>query len=103
MRLIRPRSVVTADGLVVALRPLDPNAPWLPAWHDLSRRPLVDNLFYDPAFALPASGAFGRGVQVALVGDRPRRSLDCVSSQLGRCGSGACAGASPRPGHGVDA
>jgi CelD/BcsL family acetyltransferase involved in cellulose biosynthesis len=70
MRQIRSRSVVTPDGLVVALRPLEANAPWIAAWRDLSRRPLIDNLFYDPDFALPASGAFGHGVQVALVGDR---------------------------------
>lgn len=70
MRRHKIRSVVTPDGLVVALRPLDANAPWVEAWRDLSRRALVDNLFYDPDFALPAAGAFGRGVQVAMVGDR---------------------------------
>ncbi|MCJ2033703.1 GNAT family N-acetyltransferase [Methylobacterium sp. J-068] len=70
MRAPPSRSVVTPDGLVVALRPLDPSAPWIGAWRDLSDRPLVDNLFYHPDFALPAAGAFGRGVQVALVGDR---------------------------------
>lgn len=65
------RSIVTTpDGLVVALRTLDSDAPWIPAWHDLGRRPLVDNLFYDPDYALAAAGAYGRGVQVALVGDR---------------------------------
>jgi CelD/BcsL family acetyltransferase involved in cellulose biosynthesis len=64
------RQVATPDGLVVALRPLAADAPWIAAWHDLSRRPLVDNLFYDPDYALPAADAFGRGVQVALVGDR---------------------------------
>ena len=42
------RQVATPDGLVVALRPLAADAPWIAAWHDLSRRPLVDNLLYDP-------------------------------------------------------
>ncbi|KQP31663.1 hypothetical protein ASF49_09470 [Methylobacterium sp. Leaf104] len=64
------RSIVTPDGLVVALRPLQADAPWVAAWHDLGRRPLLDNLFYDPDYALPAADAFGRDVQVALVGDR---------------------------------
>lgn len=58
------------DGLVVALRPLDPAAPWIAAWRDLSRRVLVDNLFYEADYALAAAGAFGSGVQVLLVGDR---------------------------------
>ncbi|GJD94829.1 GNAT family N-acetyltransferase [Methylobacterium iners] len=60
-----------ADGLVVALRPLDPAAPWIQAWRDLAERVLVDNLFYTPDYALAAAGAFGSGVRVALVGDRP--------------------------------
>ncbi|MDO9428715.1 MAG: GNAT family N-acetyltransferase [Methylobacterium sp.] len=60
-----------ADGGVAALRALDPAAPWLPAWRDLSRRPFVENLFYDPDFALAALDAFGDGVDILLVGDRP--------------------------------
>ena len=70
MRPESRRSVVTPDGLVVALRPLDANAPWIGAWRALSQRPLIDNLFYDPDFALPAAGPFGAGVQLTLVGDR---------------------------------
>lgn len=70
MRSAPSRSVVTSDGLVVALRPLDADAPWIGAWRDLSGRPLIDNLFYHPDFALPAAAPFGKGVQVALVGDR---------------------------------
>ncbi len=62
--------IVTPDGLVVALRPLDPAAPWVAAWRDLAECSLVDNLFYHPDFALPAAAAFGADVQVALVGDR---------------------------------
>lgn len=62
--------LVTTDGFIVALRPLNLEAPWIDAWRDLSQRALVDNLFYDPDFALSAAGAFGAGVQVALVGDR---------------------------------
>ncbi|MCJ2081083.1 GNAT family N-acetyltransferase [Methylobacterium sp. J-090] len=64
-------AVRLADGRVAALRPLDPAAPWLPAWRALSRRPFVENLFYDPDFALAALDAFGDGVEVLLVGDRP--------------------------------
>lgn len=65
-----PSAAIAHDGLVVALRPLDPSAPWIAAWRDLADRVLVDNLFYHPDFALSAAGAFGAGVQVALVGDR---------------------------------
>ncbi len=70
MRSAPSRSVMTPDGLVVALRPLNADAPWIGAWRDLGGRPLLDNLFYHPDFALPAAGPFGKGVQVALVGDR---------------------------------
>lgn len=59
------------DGLVVVLRPLDPAAPWIAAWRDLGRRALVDNLFYEPDFALAAAEAYGAGVQAVLVCDRP--------------------------------
>ncbi|MCK2052966.1 GNAT family N-acetyltransferase [Methylobacterium sp. 37f] len=63
-------SVVTPDGLVVCLRPITDDAPWIAAWRDLGHRALVDNLFYDPDYARPASAVFGQGVQLALVGDR---------------------------------
>lgn len=64
-------TVRLADGCFAALRPLDSRAPWLSAWRTLSRRPFVENLFYDPDFALAAREAFGAGVVVVLVGDRP--------------------------------
>lgn len=60
-----------ADDWVAALRPLDPTAPWIAAWRTLSRRPFIENLFYDADFALSAREAFGAGVEVLLVGDRP--------------------------------
>jgi CelD/BcsL family acetyltransferase involved in cellulose biosynthesis len=72
---MRPSTAATtvclSEGCIVALRPLDPDAPWLPAWRALSRRPFVENLFYDPDFALAAREGFGDGVDVILVGDRP--------------------------------
>lgn len=57
--------------LVVALRPLSADVPWMEAWRTLAAAPAFDNLFYDPDFAIPAAGPFGRGVHVMLVGDRP--------------------------------
>jgi hypothetical protein len=63
------------DGNIAALRPLDPAAPWVSAWRALSLRPFVENLFYDPDFALAARDAFGDGVEVILVGDRPPEQL----------------------------
>lgn len=59
------------DGTVVALRPLDPAAPWLPAWRALARAALVDNLFFEPDFAHAAAPAFGEGVHLLMAGDRP--------------------------------
>lgn len=58
------------DGLVTALRPLKHASPWVEAWRALSRRALVDNLFYEPDFCIAAGDAFGAGVGILTVGDR---------------------------------
>ncbi len=66
-----PTTLHLADNCVAAIRNLDPDAPWVSAWRTLSRAPFIENLFYDPDFALAAGTAFGAGVVVILVGDRP--------------------------------
>ena len=64
-------TAVLPGGLVAALRPLDAASPLLPAWRGLARAALVDNLFFEPDFALAAGAAFGAGVHVLVVCDRP--------------------------------
>ena len=46
-------------------------------WHDLGRRALEPNVFYEPGFALAAAPVFGRDVGAILVwsGTRPRKLL----------------------------
>ena len=70
-RDVAASTVRLADGCVAALRPLDPDAPWLSAWRALSRRPFVENLFFDADFALAAREGFGADTVLVLVGDRP--------------------------------
>jgi hypothetical protein len=51
--------------------------PFVDAWRDLAARALEPNVFYEPAFALPAAAVFGRDAGAVLVwsGPRPRRLL----------------------------
>lgn len=65
------RTARMPDGLVAALRPLDARAPWIDAWRALSRDSLVENLFFEPDFAFAAGAAFGAGVALLVVSDRP--------------------------------
>ena len=58
-------------GLVAALRPLDPAAPWIGAWDRLGARAAIANPFYEANYALAAGPAFGAGVRVMLITDRP--------------------------------
>jgi CelD/BcsL family acetyltransferase involved in cellulose biosynthesis len=58
-------------GLVAALRPLDPDAPWVAAWTALGPRSLVANPFYEAACALASRRAFGAGIRLLIVADRP--------------------------------
>ncbi|GLS45045.1 GNAT family N-acetyltransferase [Methylobacterium brachythecii] len=61
----------TAEGLVVAALPLDAASPLLPAWRELARDPLVENLFFEAEFALAAADAFGGGIRLLTVSDQP--------------------------------
>ncbi|MDP4021738.1 GNAT family N-acetyltransferase [Methylobacterium sp. NEAU 140] len=58
-------------GAVAAVRPLDPGAPWIPAWRALGRAAAIPNPFYEAGCALAARAAFGAGVRLLLVADRP--------------------------------
>ena len=63
-----PRSGRCAvTGHMVSLRPLSDSASLVPAWGALSQRALVPNIYYDPAFAIPAADPFGDGVMLAAV------------------------------------
>ncbi|GJE26962.1 GNAT family N-acetyltransferase [Methylobacterium organophilum] len=79
------RTVRRPDGLVVALRRLDEAGPFLPAWRALAENALVDNLFFEPDFALAAAPAFGEGVELLLVADRPPEAPGCRLLALWPC------------------
>ncbi len=67
-----PSDGAPARGLVAAIRPLDPAAPWVAAWEALvpaprpRRQPVLRG-----SYALAAAPAFGAGVRMLLVADRP--------------------------------
>ena len=58
-------------GLVAALRPLDPTAPWIDAWARLGSRAAIANPFYEAGYALAAAASFGGDLRMMLVADRP--------------------------------
>lgn len=66
-----PDTVPLAAGLVAALRPLDPATPWIPAWRALGAAARIRNPFYEADYAVAARGAFGAGVRLLLIADRP--------------------------------
>ena len=53
-------------------------------WRDLAARALSPNVFYEPAFALAAASAFGRGVGAVLVwsGALPRKLLGFFPARI---------------------
>jgi CelD/BcsL family acetyltransferase involved in cellulose biosynthesis len=65
-----PMTATLSAGVVVAVRPLDPAAAWVPAWRRLGTAALIRNPFYEAAYALAAREPFGAGVRVLLVADR---------------------------------
>lgn len=58
-------------GLVAALRPLDPTAPWREAWETLGAGAAIANPFYEAGYALAGCDAFGAGIRLLMVADRP--------------------------------
>ena len=59
-----PRRVAAAR---IEWRPLAELADARDAWDSLARHALEPNVFYDPAFALPAARVFGADVGAVLV------------------------------------
>ena len=64
-------TAILAGGLVVSVRPLDPDAPWIPAWRALGGDAHIRNPFYEAGYALAAARVFGAGVRLLIVADRP--------------------------------
>jgi CelD/BcsL family acetyltransferase involved in cellulose biosynthesis len=54
-------------ALRVERRALGDACDLVPAWRTLAARAIEPNVFYEPAFALPAAGPFGRRVELGLV------------------------------------
>ncbi len=66
-----PETATLPQGLVAAVRPLDPGASWIPAWRALGAVSAIRNPFYEAGYALAARAAFGAGVRLLIVADRP--------------------------------
>src|SRR5580693_936059 len=66
-----------ANALAVEWRYLSELEPIADAWRELAARALEPNVFYEPAFALPAAKIFGRDSGALLVwsGTSPRKLL----------------------------
>jgi hypothetical protein len=54
-------------GLRVEWRPLAAMQPFVAEWKELADRAIAPNVFYDPAFALPAAPLFGADAVAGLV------------------------------------
>ncbi|TXM67713.1 GNAT family N-acetyltransferase [Methylobacterium sp. WL12] len=64
-------TAMVPGGLFAALRPLDPASPASAAWRALGAGACVPNPFYEADYALPAARAFGDGIRLLVVADRP--------------------------------
>jgi CelD/BcsL family acetyltransferase involved in cellulose biosynthesis len=66
-----------ANALAVEWRPLSDLEPIADEWRELAARALEPNVFYEPAFAQPATKIFGRDAGALLVwsGTSPRKLL----------------------------
>jgi Acetyltransferase (GNAT) domain len=66
-----------ANSLAVEWRDLSELEPVMEEWRELAARALEPNIFYEPAFALPAAKIFGRYAGALLVwsGTSPRKLL----------------------------
>ena len=68
----------------VEWRPLAGLVGIAPQWHELAARAHEPNVFYEPAFALPAAQVFGHGVGCGLVWSRADRLVGFFPAQIGR-------------------
>ena len=73
-----------ASSLAVEWRNLSELESIVDEWRDLATRVLESNVFYEPAFALPAARIFGRDAGALLVwsGTSPRKLLGFFPSRM---------------------
>ena len=73
-----------ANSLAVEWRSLSELESIVDEWRDLATRVLEPNVFYEPAFALPATRIFGRDAGALLVwsGTSPRKLLGFFPSRI---------------------
>ena len=81
------RRAAVADryaSLVAEWQPLAALAPLAEEWRALAAHALEPNVFYEPAFALPAAAVFGRDAGAVLVwsSDSPRRLLGLFPARI---------------------
>jgi CelD/BcsL family acetyltransferase involved in cellulose biosynthesis len=68
-------------------RPLAAWATIVPEWRALAARALEPNVFYEPAFALPAATVFGRGLGAGLVWSHTNELIGFFPARIEhRCG-----------------
>jgi CelD/BcsL family acetyltransferase involved in cellulose biosynthesis len=65
-------------------KPLALLEPMRGEWCDLATRALEPNVFYDPAFALPAAPVFGAGVGAVLVWSKAARLIGLFPARIER-------------------
>src|ERR1700723_2743064 len=75
-----------ANSLTVEWRPLTGLEPVAAQWRELAVRALEPNVFYEPAFALPAAPVFGADAGAVLIwsGEKPRRLLGFFPARIER-------------------
>ena len=73
-----------ANSLAVEWRSVAELEPIADAWRELAARALEPNVFYEPAFALPAANVFGRDAGALLVwsGTSPRKLLGFFPARI---------------------
>ena len=73
-----------ANALAVEWRTLSELEPIAEEWRELAARALEPNVFYEPAFALPAAKIFGRDAGALLVwsGTSPRKLLGFFPARI---------------------
>ena len=73
-----------ANALAVEWRNLSELEPIAEEWRELAARALEPNVFYEPAFALPAAKIFGRDAGALLVwsGTSPRKLLGFFPARI---------------------
>jgi CelD/BcsL family acetyltransferase involved in cellulose biosynthesis len=74
----------TDSSLRVEWRPLAELGGIAAPWRDLAARALVPNVFYEPAFALPAAATLGSEVGAGLVWSRGQRLLGLFPGRIER-------------------